>query len=221
MNSTDAATDPAVWAGGIWEGDTSWPARTSRAYDLAVRLEHGMTHHPAHPPYSYTLVKKHGKHNYPGGISSAMELITMPGPRAPAPARSRSFRPLVWPGHLVDGEVLFGRYVHAAISPRTPDRKAALAARHLVGRLAETAGVAVAVAFPTFLASAEASFVIGAQLTVEGGRGPVNRQFSVGRDGRSGERHEGLGDFRVRELLARATRPEAHVVDPAEDVARH
>lgn len=139
MNTTDAATGPAIWEGGTWEGDTSWPGRTSRAYDLAVRLEQGMTHHPAHPPYSYSLVKKHGEHNYPGGISSAMELISIPGHggthvdapghisldghvsggRSILEAQSSTegigagsveeLPPLLGPGHLVDGELLFGR----------------------------------------------------------------------------------------------------------------
>ncbi|WP_084727042.1 cyclase family protein [Rhodococcoides yunnanense] len=127
------------WGGGTWEGDFTWPTMSNRVYDLAVRLEHGMTHHVAHPPYSYTLVKKHGSHNYPGGISSAMELVTIPGhggTHVDAPAHIskdglvfggvgvddhqtwtdgvdvgsvEELPPLVGPGHLVDGEVLFGR----------------------------------------------------------------------------------------------------------------
>jgi kynurenine formamidase len=135
-------TDP--WGGGSWLGDVGWPAAdpaggASRAYDLSVLLEHGMTHHAAHPPYSYTLVKKHGEHNYPGGISSAMELITIPGhggTHVDAPGHIsldgrihggrdvlehqswteglgigtvEEMPPLFGPGHLVDGEALFGR----------------------------------------------------------------------------------------------------------------
>jgi kynurenine formamidase len=104
-----------------------------------VRLEHGMTHHAAHPPFSYALVKKHGEHNYPGGISTAMELLTMAGhsgthvdaighisldgcilgDRPIDPHQSwtegvsigsvEELPPLFGPGHLVDGEELFGR----------------------------------------------------------------------------------------------------------------
>jgi NAD(P)-dependent dehydrogenase (short-subunit alcohol dehydrogenase family) len=57
-------------------------------------------------------------------------------------------------------------YVDTAISPRTPEQKAMLAARHPVGRLADVSEVAAAVAF---LASAESSFVTGAHLSVDGG----------------------------------------------------
>jgi kynurenine formamidase len=134
---------PRAWGGDVWQGPTTWPATgpdgTSRAYDLAVRMEHGMTHHAAHPPFSFTLVKKHGEHNYPGGISSAMELLTMPGhcgthvdalghisldgciagqreitdlqswTDGVAAGSVEELPPLVGPGHLVDGEELFGR----------------------------------------------------------------------------------------------------------------
>lgn len=131
-----------VWGGDTWAGPIAWPdngSGTSRVYDLAVRMEHGMTHHVAHPPFSYTLIKKHGEHNYPGGISTAMELLTMPGhcgthvdslghvsldgciagQRDVMDAQSwtdgvgvgsvEELPPLVGPGHLVDGEELFGR----------------------------------------------------------------------------------------------------------------
>jgi len=127
------------WGGEVWEGSISWPSQTDRVYDLAVRFEHGMTHHTAHPPYSYTLVKKHGEHNYPGGISSAMELLTVAGHGGTHVdalghisvedhvfggrpiveqqswtdgleiASVEELPPLVGPGHLVDGEELFGR----------------------------------------------------------------------------------------------------------------
>ena len=135
----DMATTGGNWGGGTWEGELAWPETTNRVYDLAVRLEHGMTHHVAHPPYSYTLVKKHGQHNYPGEISSAMELLTIPGhggTHVDAPAHIskgglvfgglhvddhqswtdgvdigsvEEIPPLVGPGFLVDGEALFGR----------------------------------------------------------------------------------------------------------------
>lgn len=134
----DTGREPS-WGGGIWAGSITWPHGTDRVYDLAVRLEHGMTHHTAHPPFSYTLVKKHGEHNYPGGISSAMELLTMAGhggthvdalghisldghisgERSIMDAQSwtdgvavgsvEEMPPLVGPAHLVDGEELFGR----------------------------------------------------------------------------------------------------------------
>lgn len=136
---TEPTTSSASWGGAVWEGPLTWPSSTSRAYDLAVRLEHGMTHHSAHPPFSYALVKKHGESPYPGGVSSAMELLTMGahvgthvdalghiskdgcvhGDREVARHQSSTegvevgsveeLPPLVGPGHLVDGEILFGR----------------------------------------------------------------------------------------------------------------
>jgi kynurenine formamidase len=130
----------ANWGGGIWDGALHWPAfGDARVYDLAVLLEHGMTHHAAHPPFSYTLVKKHAQHPYPGGISSAMELITLGahvGTHVDAPGHIsldgcvfggrpvegneeshsglrvgsvEELPPLIGPGHLVDGERIFGR----------------------------------------------------------------------------------------------------------------
>lgn len=137
MTDTDLTRN---WGGDTWRGRIDWPeSGEAVVYDLAVRLEHGMTHHAAHPPFSYTLVKKHGEHPYPGGISSAMELITLGahvGTHVDAPGhisldgcvfggravegQQESYSgmkvgsveelpPLIGPGHLVDGEVLFGR----------------------------------------------------------------------------------------------------------------
>ncbi|MEO5321150.1 cyclase family protein [Arthrobacter sp. CC3] len=128
------------WGGGTWEGTLDWPlSNTSRVYDLAVRYENGMTHHAAHRPYSFELVTKHGDHAYPGGISSAMEFITLGahvGTHVDAPghisldgcvsngrdimsqqdARTgvgvgsvEELPPLYGPAHLVDGEKIFGR----------------------------------------------------------------------------------------------------------------
>lgn len=127
------------WNDGVWEEARQWPAETSRVYDLAVSLETGMTRHPAHPPYAYTLAKRHGEHNYPGEISAAMEMMTIAGhagTHVDAPAHISKdglliggavaadhqswndgidvgsvdeIAPLTGPGHLVDGEELFGR----------------------------------------------------------------------------------------------------------------
>jgi kynurenine formamidase len=127
------------WGGGTWEGSFTWPeSGEAKVYDLAVLLEHGMTHHVAHPPFSYTLVKKHGEHPFPGGISSAMELITLGahvGTHVDAPGHIsfngcvfgdrdvmenqvawsgvkvgsvEELPPMIGPGHLIDGEVVFG-----------------------------------------------------------------------------------------------------------------
>lgn len=127
------------WSEGRLSESLTWPSPTRATYDLAVLLERGMTHHPAHPDYEYELVKKHGGHNYPGGVSAAMELMTIPGhggTHVDAPAHiskdgllfggaratdHQSFTeglssgsveeigPIIGPGHLVDGERLFGR----------------------------------------------------------------------------------------------------------------
>lgn len=136
----DRTAEVRNWGGETWSGQFAWPqAGSYTAYDLAVRLEHGMTHHMAHPPYSYTLVKGHSQHPYPGGIGSAMELITMGahvGTHVDAPGHIsldgcvfggrpvegnetahagvkvgsvEELPPLIGPGHLVDGEEIFGR----------------------------------------------------------------------------------------------------------------
>lgn len=66
------------WSGGSSLISVPWPSTpNTRVFDLAVALEPGMTKHPYHPPYSFVLAKKHGEGLYPGGISSAMEMITM------------------------------------------------------------------------------------------------------------------------------------------------
>lgn len=130
---------PRSWGGDVWEGAITWPAApTSTVYDLAVRIEPGMTQHAAHPPYRYRLVQQHGDHVYPGGISAAMELMEMPGHCGThvdslghvavdgcvfggwdaAAAQSEAdgvpvgsveeLPPLVGPGHLVDGTEIYG-----------------------------------------------------------------------------------------------------------------
>ncbi|PKW16518.1 cyclase family protein [Saccharopolyspora spinosa] len=136
---TATSVTPVPWGGEAWRGPMSWPDRTSKAYDLAVRLEVGMTQHAAHQRYGYRLVQQHGDHNYPNGISAAMELMSMPGhcgthvdslghisvdgciagernitslqsEEDGVPIGSvEELPPLVGRGHLVDGEVLFGR----------------------------------------------------------------------------------------------------------------
>lgn len=66
------------WSGSFADMTIPWPTTSDvRIFDLAVRLEPGMPKHPYHPPYSFVLAKKHGDGMYPGGISSAMEMITM------------------------------------------------------------------------------------------------------------------------------------------------
>jgi kynurenine formamidase len=68
------------WAGHYIDSTTRFPESGEvRTYDLAVRLEEGMSRHPAHPPYSFVLTKRHEEHPYPNGISSTGEMITMGG----------------------------------------------------------------------------------------------------------------------------------------------
>lgn len=128
------------WGGGVWSGSVAWPDDGDYdVYDLAVRLEEGMTRHAAHPPFSYALVKKHGDDVYPGGIGSASEQISMGahvGTHVDAPGHIsldgclfggysaveneddhsglktgsvETIPPLVGRGHLVDGVRIFGR----------------------------------------------------------------------------------------------------------------
>lgn len=73
MTNTPQVTGP-------WELDVPFPsAGKMRVYDLAQLLYTGIPHHPAHPPYSFTLTKKHGDVLYPGGVSGAAEMITTGG----------------------------------------------------------------------------------------------------------------------------------------------
>jgi kynurenine formamidase len=128
------------WAGRFIDTDTSFPpSGRVRTYDLAVRLEPGMSRHPAHPPYSFVLTKTHDQHPYPNGISSVSELITMGGHAGThvdalghisncgeihsgllaaevanardglAVGSTEEVPPLIGPGHLLDGPSLFGR----------------------------------------------------------------------------------------------------------------
>ncbi len=52
---------------------------SARAYDLGTRYEMGMPVHPAHPPYVFTLQRRHGDTFRPGNYSSSNELIVMCG----------------------------------------------------------------------------------------------------------------------------------------------
>ncbi len=54
-------------------------ARGARVYDLAQPYYVGMPHHPAHPPFLFGLLKKHGDYVGPGGVSSAAESIALGG----------------------------------------------------------------------------------------------------------------------------------------------
>lgn len=51
----------------------------SKAYDLAQPYFIGMPHHPAHPPYLFSLVKKHGDYVTSNGVSSASEALALGG----------------------------------------------------------------------------------------------------------------------------------------------
>lgn len=63
-----------------WEMDITWPrSGTQRVYDLAQPLRHGIPHHPAHPPYAFTLTKQHGEMVYQNGVSAASELLCLGG----------------------------------------------------------------------------------------------------------------------------------------------
>ncbi|HEY8476422.1 MAG TPA: cyclase family protein [Chloroflexota bacterium] len=50
-----------------------------RVYDLGQPLAMGMPSHPAHPPYIFTLLRRHGDVFRPGGYSSANEVIVLSG----------------------------------------------------------------------------------------------------------------------------------------------
>lgn len=52
---------------------------TARAYDLAQPYFIGMPHYPAHPPFLFSLTKKHGDLISQGEVSSAADAITFGG----------------------------------------------------------------------------------------------------------------------------------------------
>jgi len=51
----------------------------AKVYDLGQPYFVGMPHHPVHPPFLYSLSKKHGDYVLPGGASSAAESMAMGG----------------------------------------------------------------------------------------------------------------------------------------------
>jgi kynurenine formamidase len=52
---------------------------SSRIYDLGQPYFVGMPHHPAHPPYLYSLTKLHGEFVLENGASSSSETVTLGG----------------------------------------------------------------------------------------------------------------------------------------------
>ena len=50
-----------------------------KVYDLGQPYHPGMPHHPNHPPFAFTLTKKHGDVMYPGEVSAANDLFTTGG----------------------------------------------------------------------------------------------------------------------------------------------
>ena len=51
----------------------------TRTYDLAQSYFIGMPHHPVHPAYMFSLMKKHGDYITRDGDSSASESVTLGG----------------------------------------------------------------------------------------------------------------------------------------------
>jgi kynurenine formamidase len=51
----------------------------AKIYDLAQPYFVGMPHHPNHPPFLFSLSKKHGDYFAEGGASSAAEAVTLGG----------------------------------------------------------------------------------------------------------------------------------------------
>jgi kynurenine formamidase len=108
-------------------------------YDLAQQMYTGIPHHPNHPPYSFTLTKRHGEVMYPDGVSAAAEMITTGGhvgthvdglahvsrlgkvsggvditahqsyPEGMREVSVHEMRPILARGHLVDATVALGR----------------------------------------------------------------------------------------------------------------
>jgi kynurenine formamidase len=60
-----------------WDLDVAFPAGgRMRVHDLAQPMYPGIPHHPLHPPYSFTLTKKHGDVVYPEGVTGSAAMIT-------------------------------------------------------------------------------------------------------------------------------------------------
>jgi kynurenine formamidase len=53
--------------------------QSARVFDLAQPYFVGMPHHPVHPPYMFSLAKKHGDYVTPTGASSASEALSLGG----------------------------------------------------------------------------------------------------------------------------------------------
>jgi kynurenine formamidase len=53
--------------------------QSAQIYDLAQPYFVGMPHHPVHPPFLFSLSKKHGDYVAPNGQSSAAEAIALGG----------------------------------------------------------------------------------------------------------------------------------------------
>lgn len=51
----------------------------AKIYDLAHPYFVGMPHYPTHPPFLFSLTKKHGDFVAPGGVSSAADALGMSG----------------------------------------------------------------------------------------------------------------------------------------------
>lgn len=142
---TGEMTRTADWSGRHHDMAITFPTSGDvRVYDLAVRLEPGMPHHPYHPPFGFALAKSHGEGMYPDGVSSAMEVLVtgghvgthvdalghigkdgeVYGGRKIAAAQSptgglaagsvEEVPPLIGTGHLVDAEKIFGRQLSSA-----------------------------------------------------------------------------------------------------------
>ncbi len=53
--------------------------RGARVFDLAQPYYTGMPHYPTHPPFLFSLSKRHGDYVLPNGVSSAAEVLTLGG----------------------------------------------------------------------------------------------------------------------------------------------
>jgi kynurenine formamidase len=51
--------------------------QSAKVYDLAQSYFVGMPHHPMHPPFLYSLTKKHGDYPIPGGGSSGSDALAL------------------------------------------------------------------------------------------------------------------------------------------------